>query len=42
MISVKSSNMWTSRAKVLACHAWKSPFHARYLVDNCHVLQSGL
>jgi len=25
-----------------ACHAWKSPFHARYLFDNCHVFQSGI
>ena len=24
------------------CHAWKSFFHARYLVDNFHVFQSGL
>ena len=24
-----------------AGHAWKSPCHARYLVDNCHVFRSG-
>jgi len=23
------------------CHAWKHPYYARYLVDNCQVLQSG-
>jgi len=24
-----------------ACHAWKCPCQARYLVDNCHVFQFG-
>jgi len=43
MISVKSNHEWRHAAKFCnACHAWKSPCHARYLVDNCHVFQSGL
>jgi len=25
----------------LGCYAWKSPRHARYVVDICHVFQSG-
>jgi len=38
MISVKSSR---ALKFCHACHAWKSPCHARYFVDNCCVFQSG-
>jgi len=43
MISVKRSHAWTSRAKILSrTLRLKYPCRARYLVDNCHVFQSGL